>query len=92
MHGIQEHTQVLQMAVEESKSARKRLAIAWLDLRNAFGSIPHAILCQLFDSMPIPESLRTILVDVYSSNNLDFVLPEGPVGARPTQVYVKVTR
>ena len=82
--GIQEHTQVLQMAVEEAKSARRKLAIAWLDLRNAFGSIPHAILNLLFDSLPLPQTLKSLLRGIYADNIMDFVLPEGPVSVRPS--------
>ena len=41
--------------------------INWLDLINAFGSIPHSKLFQLFDSLPIPLELRLILKDIYTN-------------------------
>ena len=44
VQGIQEHTQLLQTVIEEAKSNRCNMAMAWLDLANAFGSIHHAIL------------------------------------------------
>ena len=54
------------MAVEDSNFAKKNLNITWLDLKNAFGSLPHATLMQLFDSIPFPTNLNKILKDIYT--------------------------
>ena len=53
VHGIQEHTQLLQTVVEETKTKRRHMSMAWLDMCNAFGSVPHAVLNELFTSLPI---------------------------------------
>ena len=58
IRGIQEHTFLLQTAIDEAKKNHGYLSIAWLDLTNAFGAIPHPVLSQLFQSLPIPELLR----------------------------------
>ena len=85
VHGIQEHTQLLQMAIEDSTEGKGRdLAIALLDLCNAFGSIPHAILGQLFDSLPIPNVLNRHLHDIYAENAMDFVAGRDLVRVLPT--------
>ena len=68
IHGIQEHTQVLQAAVEEAKNKKRDLSITWLDLSNAFGSVPHSIIFELFDSLPLPTDLRRILLDIHNNN------------------------
>ena len=39
--GCSEHNFVLQSILQESRRSKKEVAIAWLDLTNAFGSIPH---------------------------------------------------
>ena len=39
-----------------------------LDLCNAFGSLPHAVLEELFASLPILSDLRRLLHNIYSNN------------------------
>ncbi|KAI9550368.1 putative reverse transcriptase-2 [Daphnia sinensis] len=84
VHGIQEHTQLLQTVVEETKTKRRHMSIAWLDMCNAFGSVPHAVLNELFTSLPIPEDLRRILVDIYSGNRMDFAVGKESIRIFPT--------
>ena len=84
VHGIQEHTQLLQTAVEGAQNKRLNLSIAWLDLCNAFGSIPHAVLAEMFNSLPIPDDLRRLLLDIYSDNVLNFVVGKESVKILPT--------
>ena len=83
IHGIQEHTFLLQTAIDEAKKNYGDLSIAWLDLTNAFGAIPHPVLSQLFQSLPIPELLRRHLADIYTDNHWDFVCEEISVEAQP---------
>ncbi|KAG6935267.1 hypothetical protein G0U57_015319, partial [Chelydra serpentina] len=39
--GFYEHNFLLQMASQAGRRSRRQCAVAWLDLANAFGSIPH---------------------------------------------------
>ena len=84
VHGIQEHTQLLQTAVEETTSKHKSMSMAWLDLCNAFGSVPHAVLFELFDSLPLPNDLKRMLSDIYTGNIMDFVVGNESVSIAPT--------
>ncbi|KZS10341.1 Uncharacterized protein APZ42_025214 [Daphnia magna] len=63
VHGIQQHTQLLQTVVEETKTKRKHMSIALLDMCNAIGSVPHAILNELFTSLQIPEDHTSLFVN-----------------------------
>ncbi|KAK4013405.1 hypothetical protein OUZ56_025949 [Daphnia magna] len=56
----------------------------WLDMCNAFGSVPHAVLNELFTSLPIPENLWRILVDIYSGNRMDFAVGKESIRIFPT--------
>ncbi|KZR99163.1 Uncharacterized protein APZ42_005080 [Daphnia magna] len=56
----------------------------WLNKCNAFGSVPFAVLEELFTSLPIPEDLRRILVDIYSGNRMDFAVGKESVSIFPT--------
>jgi len=84
VNGIQEHTHVLQAAVEDAKTKRKGLAAAWIDMRNAFGSVPHDVLYELYESIPIPVSFRQIVRDIYKKNVMDFVVGEKTVKVEPS--------
>ena len=83
VRGIQEHTHILHAVIEESKRKRKDMVIAWLDLSNAFGSVPHPILNSLFQSLPIPEELRKILNDIYSQNIMEFAVGQDTIPVHP---------
>jgi hypothetical protein len=74
VHGIQKHTILLECAIEEARSQKWSLTICLLDLANAFGSIPHAFLDQLFSSLPIPVALRNILSYIHQNNQFQFVV------------------
>ena len=84
VHGIQEHTQLLQTAVEETTSKHKCMSMAWLDLCNAFGSVPHAVLFELFHSLPLPNDLKRMLSDIYTGNIMDFVVGNESVSIAPS--------
>lgn len=82
--GIQEHTHLLHAAIEEAKHSKRNLVIAWLDLSNAFGSIPHGVLGKLFESLPIPTQLRDVLRDIYENNVMDFAVGQETIQIFPT--------
>ena len=86
VNGIQEHTQLLQTVVEfaKDKSNKSNLSLAFLDLRNAFGSIPHPIINELLYSLPIPVGLRNIILDIYSANLMNFSIGKEVIPIRPT--------
>ena len=84
VRGIQEHTHLLQTARDEAIRLKKDLVITWLDLTNAFGSIPHGILDELFKSLPVPEILRKLLSDIYCNNTMEFVVGRETIVIHPT--------
>jgi hypothetical protein len=67
VHGIQKHM-LLESVIEEAKIKKGHLATCWLDLVNAFGSLPHYFLHQLFESLPIPTELLYILSDIHTDS------------------------
>ena len=48
------------------------LHIVWLDLANAFGSLPHSTLNKLFESLPLPAHTSTILKDMYTNTICEY--------------------
>jgi hypothetical protein len=84
VRGIQEHTHLLHTVIEQAKQSKREMVVAWLDLSNAFGSIPHPILNCLFQSLPLPTELRRILGDIYSNNIMEFLVGPDSVQIHPT--------
>ena len=48
------------------------LHIVWLDLANAFGSLPHLTLNKLFESLPLHAHTSTILKDMYTNTICEY--------------------
>ncbi|XP_043661746.1 uncharacterized protein LOC122625745 [Drosophila teissieri] len=59
--GCHEHNFVLGQVLEESRRQGKDLIMDWMDLSNAFGSIPHATIMDAVAGMGIPSRIRTII-------------------------------
>lgn len=79
-HGLDEHTFVLQSLIQQNKIAKKDYLIAFLDLKNAFGSIPHSSLQTMLNCLPIPNSLRAVIADIYTNASSTFCLgTEAPI-------------
>ena len=70
--GIQEHTFLLESAITEAKKRHDDLHIVWLDLANAFGSIPQPTLNKLFKSLPLPAHTSIILKDMYTKSIYEY--------------------
>ena len=64
--GCHEHTFTLQSAVADCKRNQKNCFFAWLDLRNAFGSISHDAIYTTLNHMGFPGQLIELLKDIYT--------------------------
>ena len=62
--GCLEHTNVIWHQVQTAKKEKKDLHVVFLDLANAFGSVPHEILWTAFNFFHVPEGI-TRLVKAY---------------------------
>jgi uncharacterized C2H2 Zn-finger protein len=67
--GCLEHIFTLENCLSEAKSKRKTVAIAWLDLCNAFGSVPHALIRANLNQMGFPTEFLDIVSDIYTDSN-----------------------
>ena len=64
--GCLEHNFLLQTALEDSRRRGSELCIAWLDLANAFGSVPHSHIFGTLELLGMPASLLDVVGDLYS--------------------------
>ena len=51
--GCVEHNRAITQLIHEAKKERKDLTVVWLDLANAYGSIPHQLTVIYRKSSPV---------------------------------------
>ncbi|CAC5418547.1 unnamed protein product [Mytilus coruscus] len=59
--GCVEHTSVRSQLIHEAKTRKKNLAVVWLDLANAYGSVPHKLIEMAMDHYHIPDHIKKIV-------------------------------
>ena len=64
--GCHEHTFTLQSVVADCKRNRKNCFFAWLDLRNAFGSVLHDAIYVTLMHMGFSEHFINLVKDIYT--------------------------
>lgn len=63
--GCHEHNFVLQEILTDARRTRRQAVVAWLDLSNAFGSVPHASIRRALVGAGVPSSLIAIWSSMY---------------------------
>ena len=65
MSGVWEHTSMVWSALQDCKSSRKSIAILWLDLANAYGSVPHQLIAFALRRYGVPERWIRLVLNYY---------------------------
>ena len=65
MAGCWEHTSMVWSALKEAKSARSRLAMLWLDLANAYGTVPHKLIEFALRRYHVPDRWVRLILNYY---------------------------
>jgi hypothetical protein len=87
--GTGEHTFLLRNAIHQATNLKKEVAVAWLDLTNAFGSIPHDAIIQSLQGFSFPDEFVKIVRNLYTDTSTT-VRTEGYITeAIPVQSGVK---
>ncbi|PIC11688.1 hypothetical protein B9Z55_028921 [Caenorhabditis nigoni] len=64
--GCNESIGILRSAIDVAKGQRKHLSVAWLDLTNAFGSVPHELIEATLKAYGFPKMIVSIIRDMYN--------------------------
>ena len=70
MSGCLEHTGVVTQLIREARTNKGNLAVLWLDLTNAYGSIPHKLVETALIKHHIPEGIRNLIMNYYNNFKL----------------------
>uniref|UniRef100_A0A8R1E3T5 Reverse transcriptase domain-containing protein n=1 Tax=Caenorhabditis japonica TaxID=281687 RepID=A0A8R1E3T5_CAEJA len=60
----------LRTAIEAAKGTKKSLSIAWLDLTNAFGSVPHELIEATLIAYGFPGMVTEVIKDMYNGASI----------------------
>ncbi|XP_019639899.1 PREDICTED: uncharacterized protein LOC109481744 [Branchiostoma belcheri] len=72
--GCLEHTAVITQLIQEAKSGKGDLAVVWLDLENAYGSVPHQLIKTALEKYHVPEHPRQIINQYMNGLKLRFTV------------------
>ena len=70
--GCLEHTAILSQLIKEAKAEKKNLVVTWLDIANAYGSIPHDVISKALERARIPENTRQLITSYYNDVRIRF--------------------
>ena len=71
--GCLEHTGVVTQLIREAREGRGDLAVLWLDLTNAYGSIPHKLVEVALEKNHVPQKVKDLILDYYSEFRLSLI-------------------
>lgn len=68
--GCLEHTGVVTQLIREERESGGDLAVLWLDLTNAYGSIPHKLVEVVLEKYHVPQKVKHLILDYYDRFSL----------------------
>ncbi|XP_060845386.1 uncharacterized protein LOC132924968 [Rhopalosiphum padi] len=78
--GAFEHVHTLNRVLEKARTSKSDKCVAWLDVSNAFGAIPHAALDMAIGCSGAGEDLRGIVRDIYDGASSSVSVAGGLTG------------
>ena len=70
--GCLEHTALLSQLIREAKKEKKNLVVTWLDIANAYGSIPHRVIFKALREAHVPDEVVNLIQDYYKDVQIRF--------------------
>ena len=66
INGCVEHVTVVSEAIQHAKLNHKTLHASWMDLKDAFGSVPHALIPYVMSYYHMPKTIIAYITNLYS--------------------------
>jgi hypothetical protein len=74
--GCIEHTSVVTQIIKEAKENNGDLTVIWLDLANAYGSIPHKVIERVLQTYYIPPKIQALVEHYFNSFRMRFTVQD----------------
>ena len=76
MPGCLEHATLIWDAIQKARTEKRDIDVVWLDLANAYGSVPHDMIQLALEMYHIPENIRTMLRKYFQGFSMRFSTKE----------------
>ena len=86
--GCQEHAQMIWNSFMRAKREKKELHIIWLDLANAYGSVPHNCIKFALKFFHIPQKMTDILIQYFGNVFMRFTTTNYTMGWQALEVEI----
>ena len=74
--GCIEHTSVISQLIRDAKINRSDLTVVWLDLANAYGTVPHKLIAVALDHYHVPETIQRLITTYLEGIYIRFTVQE----------------
>ncbi|GFT18739.1 retrovirus-related Pol polyprotein from type-1 retrotransposable element R2 [Trichonephila clavipes] len=87
--GVLEHNFLLAQHLEQAKCSKSDSLLAWLDVSNAFGSVPHEAILHALRAEGVDEEFLQLVTNIYVGASSAILTEEGPSDPLPILRGVK---
>ncbi|GFR13725.1 retrovirus-related Pol polyprotein from type-1 retrotransposable element R2 [Trichonephila clavata] len=87
--GVLEHNFLIAQHMEEARRLKKDKYLAWLDISNAFGSVPRQVIIDALVSVGADQDFITLVFNIYEDSTTQVLTEEGPTAPIALQSGVK---
>ncbi|GIX97741.1 retrovirus-related Pol polyprotein from type-1 retrotransposable element R2 [Caerostris darwini] len=87
--GVMEHNFVLQRRMEKARASRSNLCLAFLDISNAFGSLPHSAIRDCLAAIGVGQTFLDLVVEAYSHCTTSILTNDACTASIPIKCGVK---
>ena len=74
--GCLEHATTIWNAIQKAKAEKRDLDVVWLDLANAYGSVPHKMIQLALELYHVPQNIRAMLNTYFQGFTMRFSTQE----------------
>ena len=83
--GCLEHTSILSTLIREARAEKKDLVVTWIDIANAYGSMPHSLILTALRRTHVPEEICNLVESYYSDVKIRFTTKEYTTEWQPVE-------
>lgn len=86
--GCVEHTSVIREQIQQARLERSDLHVVWLDVANAYGSVPHQLIDYATEFFHMPGSIMSLVSNYFKDLQMAFSLQEFTNGWQQLEVGI----